>query len=71
MVQMISKTLPMTEGLKILRLLMVENKPFTYVLENGDLLLLIVNSALYLSIGLISFKCLEKVARERGLLGVY
>ncbi|MDY6972580.1 MAG: ABC transporter permease [Thermodesulfobacteriota bacterium] len=69
--QVISKTLPMTEGLKILRLLMVENRPFIYVLGSGDLLLLIVNSALYLSIGLISFKYLEKVARERGLLGVY
>lgn len=69
--QVISKTLPMTEGLKILRLLMVENKPFAYVLGSGDLLLLIVNSALYLSIGLISFKYLERVARDRGLLGVY
>ena len=69
--QIISKTLPMTQGLKILRLFMIENKSFAYILESGDLLILIVNSAFYIITGLISFKFFEKIARNRGLLGVY
>lgn len=69
--QIISRTLPMTQGLKILRLLMIENKPFSYILESGDLLTLVINSACYITAGLISFKCFEKIARDKGLLGVY
>ncbi len=69
--QIVCKTLPMTEGLKILRLLMIDNKPFSYILESGDLLILFINSAFYITIGLISFKFLEKIARRKGLLGVY
>lgn len=69
--QLICKTLPMTEGLKILRLLMVENRPFSFVLGSGDLLVLIVNSTLYIAAGLISFRYLERVARDKGLLGTY
>ena len=69
--QIISKTLPMTQGLKILRLFMIGNKSFAYILESGDLLILIVNSAFYIITGLISFKFFEKIARNRGLLGVY
>ncbi|MBW2642787.1 MAG: ABC transporter permease, partial [Deltaproteobacteria bacterium] len=69
--QIICKTLPMTEGLKILRLLMVEKKSFSVVLGSGALLVLVINSAIYMSVGLISFKYLENVARDRGLLGVY
>lgn len=69
--QLICKTLPMTEGLKILRLLMVEKRPFSFILESGDLLILTVNSTLYITVGLISFRYLEKIARHKGLLGVY
>jgi len=69
--QLISKTLPMTEGLKILRLLMVEKRPFSYILDSGDFLILIVNSTLYIAVGLISFMYLERIARHKGLLGVY
>lgn len=69
--QLICKTLPMTEGLKILRLLMVEKRPFSFILESGDLLVLAVNSTLYIAVGLISFKYLERIARHKGLLGVY
>ena len=69
--QLISKTLPMTEGLKILRLLMIEKKPFSFILDSGDFLILIVNSTLYIAVGLISFMYLERIARHKGLLGVY
>ncbi|MFC1815806.1 ABC transporter permease [Thermodesulfobacteriota bacterium] len=69
--QIISKTLPMTQGLKILRLFMIENKPFVYVLQSGDLFFLIINSACYITLGLISFHVFENIARDKGLLGVY
>lgn len=69
--QIISRTLPMTQGLKILRLFMIEGRPFSYILESGDLLALVFNSACYITFGLISFKYFEKIARNKGLLGVY
>jgi len=69
--QIISKTLPMTQGLKILRLFMIENKPFVYILQSGDLFILIINSACYIILGLISFHVFENIARDKGLLGVY
>jgi len=69
--QAIAKTLPMTQGLKILRLLMIENIPFMSVVKSGNLLWLIINSACYIGLGLVSFRIFEGVARQRGLLGVY
>jgi len=69
--QLIANTLPMTQGLKILRLLMIEDRPLTVALASGDLLLLVMNSAGYITLGLISFRIFEGIARRRGLLGVY
>jgi len=69
--QVISRTLPMTQGLKILRLFMIEGRPFSYILASGDLLALLLNSACYITFGLLSFKYFEKIARNKGLLGVY
>lgn len=69
--QFIAKTLPMTQGLKILRMLMIENIPFATVVTSGDLLWLMINSAAYITLGLISFRIFEGIARDRGLLGVY
>ena len=69
--QIVAKTLPMTQGLKILRLLMIENRSFAYVLASGDFVMLVTNSACYITFGLISFKLFEKMARHKGLLGVY
>lgn len=50
---------------------MVENKPFSTVIANGEILMLVINSAIYVIIGVISFKHFENMARDRGLLGVY
>ncbi|MEW6672129.1 MAG: ABC transporter permease [Thermodesulfobacteriota bacterium] len=69
--QIIAKTLPMTQGLKILRLLMIENIPLAAVLKSGDLFWLMIKSACYITLGLVSFRMFENIARERGLLGVY
>jgi len=69
--QVVAKTLPMTQGLKILRLLMIENTPFVAVVQSGDLVRLIFNSACYIVLGLVSFRMFEGFARDRGLLGVY
>lgn len=38
------------------------------VLGSGDLVILLVNSALYIAVGLISFMYLERIARHKGLL---
>ncbi len=69
--QLIAQTLPMTQGLAILRLLMVEDRSFFSVVQGGNFSILILNSAIYLTIGIVSFKYFEKKAREKGLLGVY
>jgi len=50
---------------------MFENKPCRYILESGDLLILFLNSAFYITIGLISFNLRDKIARSKGLFGAY
>lgn len=50
---------------------MVDNRTSSMVLDSGALLDLVINYASYMSVGLISFKFLENVTRDRGLLVVY
>lgn len=69
--QLICKSLPMTEGLKILRLIMVERRSFLSIVGSGEVALLVLNSTIYMIVGLLSFKYFENLARDKGLLGVY
>ncbi len=62
--------LPLSQGYELIRQVMTEGLSIGQ-LPTGDLLLLVINSAFYLGIGLIAFHLLLKTARNRGLLGHY
>ncbi len=62
--------LPLSQGNELIRRVMAEGLSIGQ-LPTGDLLLLVINSAFYLGIGLITFKLLLKTAKNRGLLGHY
>jgi ABC-2 type transport system permease protein len=67
----LSLTLPTTEGIIILRRMLLNNEPFSVLWIDGSLLRLIIHSSLYLGMGLIVFAAAERVAKRRGLLGQY
>ena len=62
--------LPLAEGTRLIRRVMTEGLSIV-ALPAGDLLFVVINSALYLSLGLITFNLLLKTAKSRGLLGHY
>jgi ABC-2 type transport system permease protein len=64
------KYLPLTWGATLLRRVMVNGESL-YSIPSGDVILLIVNSVAYFTLGIAVFKRFEKAARERGLLGHY
>jgi ABC-2 type transport system permease protein len=70
-IQCIAHTLPLTDGLKILRMIILEEKSLLYVIENGDMLRLTINSSIYLLLGVVVFKWCYKEARKRGVIGHY
>ncbi len=70
-VQYISKTLPTTQGIIVLRNSMFEHQPLTAALADGSLLLLVLNSACYFIAGWLIFRYCEKKAQRDGILGHY
>jgi ABC-2 type transport system permease protein len=64
------KYLPLAWGNYLLRGVMVESKSI-FSFSSFDLLFLLGNAAVYFAFGLFCFKLLEKVARNRALLGHY
>ncbi len=70
-IQGLAHSLPLTDGLKILRMVILEGKSLLYVINNGDMIRLVVNSLIYLILGIITFKWCYKEARKRGVIGHY
>ena len=66
--KLIALTLPLTQGVKLLRRVLA---PGSEIIGAGDFLLLILNSAAYLLVGIAVFRWAERLARDRGLLGQY
>lgn len=64
------KYLPLSWGTHLIEQVMVKGIVI-WGIPLGDLLFLLVNSALYLILGFLSFKYFERIARDRGLLGQY
>ena len=67
--QFIAATLPLAQGVKLLRITLEQRSSLSISLL--QMLLLIANALAYLTIGLLWFRWAEKVARERGLLSHY
>ncbi len=67
----ISRMLPLTQGIVILRRIIFEGQSLASTWVDGSLLWLMLQSFLYLCLGWVVFKVCERVAMRQGLLGQY
>lgn len=70
-IQKIAHTLPTAEGIIVLRDVIFNAQTLSQLIQNGKLIFLIINSALYFLGGLLLFVYCEKIAKNRGSLGQY
>jgi len=64
------KYAPVAWGRHLLQRVMLHDESITRM-PPGDLMFLVLNSAVYFGLGYLGFKWFERVARDRGLLGHY
>ena len=69
--QKIAHTLPTTEGIEVLRMVIFQSARLALLLQNGTLTSLLINSGLYFIGGLILFIYCERIAKKKGRLGQY
>lgn len=67
----IAKTLPITQGIIVLRNVELNGQSLSSTWANGSLIWLIVHSSLYLIAGWIIFKWCERIAKKQGSLSQY
>ncbi|MBN1580624.1 MAG: ABC transporter permease [Anaerolineae bacterium] len=67
----ISYTLPSTQGVVVLRRVVLDGQSLLAVWREGSLVWLIVHSTLYFATGWIVFAWCERIAKDRGSLGQY
>jgi ABC-2 type transport system permease protein len=67
----IAKTLPTTQGIIVLRQVVLEGYPLAYVWEDRSLAWLIVHSASYFAVGWLVFNFCYRITLKRGSLGQY
>lgn len=63
--------LPTTQGIIVLRSIILDGKSLGATLNDGSLLMLCTHSILYLVIGLLIFRATEKKVKREGTLGQY
>ncbi|GCE29302.1 hypothetical protein KDA_47860 [Dictyobacter alpinus] len=68
---MIAQSLPITQGIIVLRNIALQQKSLGQTWLDGSLVWLCVNSFCYLVIGILIFKWGERIAKVRGSLGHY
>lgn len=69
--QTISLFIPMTSGLTIMQAMIFENAILTSVIKESAFIHLILNTTIYLILGINIFSFFERLARKRGALGTY
>jgi len=69
--QTISLLIPSTQGIIVLRKVMLEGQSLFVVWNDGSLALLILNSTIYLVGGWLFFVWCERLAKQQGTLGQY
>lgn len=67
----IARTLPSTQGIVVIRRVVLGGQSLSAVWQDGSLIWLIVHSAIYFAIGWVVFTCCERVAKKQGSLGQY
>lgn len=70
-IQVMSKTLPTTQGIAVLRNMTFHQQSLSSALADGSFLLLILNTSLYMALGVVVFVYCEKWAQRNGILGHY
>lgn len=70
-IKSIAQTLPTTQGIIVLRKVVLEGESLLSTIYDGSLLVLILNSGIYFCCGLMLFLYCEKIAKKRGRLGQY
>ncbi len=66
-----AETLPITQGIAIIRNVVLDGQPLATTWMNGSMLWLMLNSAMYLCIGWCTYVICERHARMKGSLGQY
>lgn len=67
----IAQTLPTTQGIIVLRNVMLNGQSLTSAWSDGSLVWLTLHSALYVCCGWLVFKWCERIAKQRGSLSQY
>lgn len=67
----ISETLPITQGVIVLRNILISNQSLITTWTNGSLVLLVIHSSIYLLGGWFIFKWCERTAKKQGSLSHY
>jgi len=67
----IARTMPSTQGIIVLRKILLDGRSLTSTWQDRSLIWLLVNSCIYLAVGWIVFASCERVAKQRGSLGQY
>jgi ABC-2 type transport system permease protein len=67
----IAKTLPSTQGIVLLRRVVLDGQPLASSWQDGSLIWLIAHSAIYVTAGWLFFGFCERIAKEQGSLGQY
>lgn len=70
-VQILSKTLPTTQGIEVLRNIIFHKHTLLQITLDGSLFVLIINSSLYFIIGWFVLGKCENLALEKGSIGHY
>jgi ABC-2 type transport system permease protein len=67
----LSKTLPLTWGIASLRAILMDGATITVLWQNGLLAGLLINTAFYITLGIVFFTWGQRRARELGVLAHY
>lgn len=67
----IARTMPTTQGIIVLRKILLDGRSLTSTWQDRSLVWLLVNSFIYLAVGWIVFATCERVAKQQGSLGQY
>ena len=70
-IQILGKTLPTTQGIAVMRNMIFHNQSLASAVADGSFILLLLNSALYMAIGIGCFMYCEKTAQTNGIIGHY
>lgn len=70
-IQLLSHTLPTTQGIVVMRNMIFHNQSLLSSIADGSFILLMLNSAFYVALGLAVFMYCERWAQKNGILGHY